>query len=271
MSKKFSVKDNPNKRARNDSSVHTGDLSKFNELLDSISNDESALHQAISLILNKDVYKNALTEVLVPEVTSLRTEVNDLKLRIDDMEQYTRRNCLKFSGIPENPKDNTDQLVLNVVNNLVLKEDEEKITIKDISRSHRVGKFNSHSHSRPRDIIVKFVSYRDRARIYGNKRNLKAYNNNPTKKTDPIYINEALTRTRSELFRKTRELVKLRKINSSWTYDGRIFCKLNGVSGKKVTISSAEDLERFHEDDDDEHEDNTQQQFLASTPITNNK
>lgn len=101
MSKKSSVKDNPNKRARNDSSVHTGDLSKFNELLDSISNDESALHQAISLILNKDVYKNALTEVLVPEVTSLRTEVNDLKLRIDDMEQYTRRNCLKFSGIPE--------------------------------------------------------------------------------------------------------------------------------------------------------------------------
>lgn len=155
-----------------------------------------------------------MTEVLVPEVTSLRTEVNDLKLRIDDIEQYTRRNCLKISGIPENSKDNTDQLVFNVVENLNLKENEEKITIKDISRSHLVGKFYSHPNSRPRDITVKFVSYRDRALIYGNKRNLKAYNNNPTKKTDPIYINEALTRPRSELFRKTRELVKLRNINS---------------------------------------------------------
>lgn len=38
-----SVKDNnPNKRARNDNSVHTGDLSKFNEPLDTISNDKSA-------------------------------------------------------------------------------------------------------------------------------------------------------------------------------------------------------------------------------------
>lgn len=119
------------------------------------------------------------------------------------MEQYTRRNCLKMSGIQENANDNTDQLVLNVVNNLVLKEIEEKITIKDISRSHRVGKFNAHSHRRPRDIIVKCVSYRDRARIDVNKGNLKAYNKKPTKKTHPFYINEALTQTRSESFRNT--------------------------------------------------------------------
>lgn len=151
MSRQPSLKDNnPNKRARNDSSVHTGDLSKLNGLLDSISNDESALHQAISLILNKGVFKNALTEVLVPEVTSLRTEVNDLKLKVDDMEQYTRRKCLKISGILENSNDNIDQLVFNVVNNSVLTENEEKIKIKDISRSHRVGKFNSYSHRRPR-------------------------------------------------------------------------------------------------------------------------
>lgn len=36
------------------------------------------------------------------------------------------------TGIPENSNDNTNQLVLNVVTNLVLKENEEKITIKDI-------------------------------------------------------------------------------------------------------------------------------------------
>lgn len=40
---------------------------------------------------------------------------------------------------------------------------------------------------------------------------------------------------------------------------------------KKIAISSAEDLESFHDDEDDEHDDNKQQQFLASTPITSNK
>lgn len=58
---------------------------------------------------------------------------------------------------------------------------------------------------RHRDIIVKFVTYRDRARVYGNKQSLKAYNKNPIKQTDSIYMNETLTC--SELFLKTRELV----------------------------------------------------------------
>ena len=260
---------NPNKRARNDSIILSGNLSKLNDLLDSISSDETSFKQAIALILNKDVFKNAIAGVLVPEVTALRKEVTTLKSKVDDMEQYTRRNCLKITGVPEERNDNTDVLVMNVINNLVLKENEEKIGIKDISRSHRVGKFRPQN--RPRDIIVKFVSYRDRARVYGNKRNLKAYNNNPTKKTDPIYINEALTQTRSELFRKTRELVKSRKLHSCWTYDGRIYAKLHGVHGRKIIISSVEDLDQFLDEEDDDPDKNQEQQFLASTPITDDK
>ena len=260
---------NPNKRARNDSTILSGNLSKLNDLLDSISSDETSFKQAIALILNKDVFKNAIAGVLVPEVTALRREVITLKSKVDDMEQYTRRNCLKITGVPEEPNDNTDVLVMNVINNFVLKEKEEKITIKDISRSHRVGK--SRPKNRPRDIIVKFVSYRDRALVYGNKRNLKAYNNNPTKKTDPIYINEALTQTRSELFRKTRELVKSRKLHSCWTFDGRIYAKLHGVHGRKIIISSVDDLDQFLDEEDDDPDKNQEQQFLASTPITDDK
>lgn len=142
------------------------------------------------------------------------------------------------------------------MNNLVLKEDEEKIIIKDIFRLYWVGKFNFYFYSRFRDIIVKFVSYRDWVCIYGNKRNLKVYNNNLIKKIDFIYINEVFIWIRLEFFCKIREFVKLWKINSFWIYDGCIFCKLNGVSGKKVIIFLVEDFECFYEDDDDEYEDN---------------
>ena len=51
---------NSNKRARNDSTILSGKLSKINDLLDSISSDETSFKQAIALILNKDVFKNAI-------------------------------------------------------------------------------------------------------------------------------------------------------------------------------------------------------------------
>lgn len=160
----------PLKRQRQNSSFNlSSDLSKLNDLLDSISSDENEFKQAISLILNKVNFKNALTGVFVSEVTSLRKELSDLHLRIDKMEQYPRRNCLKITGVHEEKNENTDTLVLNVINNLVLKENTEKISVKDISRSHRVGKYDPRR--RTRDILVKFISYRDRARVYGNKKN----------------------------------------------------------------------------------------------------
>ena len=121
---------NPNKRARNDSTILSGNLSKLNDLLDSISSDETSFKQAIALILNKDVFKNAIAGVLVPEVTALRKEVTTLKSKVDDMEQYTRRNCLKIIGVPEERNDNTDVLVMNVINNLVLKEKKKTIQSK---------------------------------------------------------------------------------------------------------------------------------------------
>lgn len=93
---------NPLKRQRQNSSFNmSSNLSKLNDLLDSISSDENEFKRAICLILNKDHFKNALAGVFVLEVTSLRKELSDLHLRIDEMEQYSRRNCLKITGIPE--------------------------------------------------------------------------------------------------------------------------------------------------------------------------
>lgn len=64
---------NPLKRQRQNSSFNmSSDLSKLNDLLDSISSDENEFKQAISLILNKENFKNALAGVFVTEVTQLR-------------------------------------------------------------------------------------------------------------------------------------------------------------------------------------------------------
>ncbi|XP_052704543.1 uncharacterized protein LOC128180457 [Crassostrea angulata] len=235
---------NPHKRLREDSSlVLPSDLSKLSDILDSLSSDENSIKQAVALILQKDNFKTAIAGILVPEIAGLRSEIEELSTRLDEMEQYSRRNCLKISGIPEEKNENTDTLVLNVFNNIMFKQKQDKIALESISRSHRVGR--PASGRGPRDIIVKFVSYRDRAKVYGSKKNLKGYNNNPSKQTARIFINEALTHKRAHLYSEARALVKQKKINSCWTFDGRVYVKLLGVNGKKMVINSPDDLESF--------------------------
>ena len=72
---------------------------------------------------------------------------------------------------------------------------------------------------------------------------------NPSKQTGPIFVNEALTSRRAEMYGKTRQLVKAKKLNSCWTYDGRIYVKLCGLRGKKMVIDSLEDLDKFEDDE----------------------
>jgi hypothetical protein len=97
--------------------------------------------------------------------------------------------------------------------------------------------------------------------VYGKKKNLKSYNHNPSKQTGSIFVNEALTPRRGELYGKVRQLVKRKKLNSCWTYDGRIYANTDSQRGSKIVINSLEDLERFQEEEDASIE-----QFMTSTP-----
>jgi hypothetical protein len=101
-----------------------------------------------------------------------------------------------------------------------------KLTPEDIDRTHRVGhpKRGAITTKGPRDIIVKFVSYRDRAWVFASKRNLKTFNANKDNGYR-IFVNEALTKRRSDILFAARKLVKERKLDSVWTYDGRIIAK----------------------------------------------
>jgi hypothetical protein len=221
--------------------VSKNDLSQLDLLLENISQDEETTKKAIEIILGKPSFKNFITEHISAEIIKLQTEVKSLNSRVDEMEQYSRRNCLKFSGIcEEGSRENTDEMVLNIVNRLVLSDHEQKIGLESIDRTHRVGR--QRKDGKPRDIIVKFCSYRIRALVYANKRNLKSHNKNPSSKSR-IFINEALTRQRSEIYNEARKLVREDSINSAWTYDGKIIVKLK--NDRKITITSDEEFKQL--------------------------
>lgn len=236
-----------NKRKKTDTSdVSNSDLSNFSRLIDSIGNDESLTEQAVDLLISNESFRNVISGKFNSVIDELKSEISDLKKRMDDMEQYSRRTCLKISGIRESGKiENTDQLALKVINELVLPNTGRNLTLGNIGRTHRIGKPSNQSSMndrRPRDIIVRFLSYRDRALVYTNKRNLKTHNSDPNNHYK-IYINEALTQQRAKLYKQTRDLFKDKKIASCWTSDGKILVKSH--DDRTVNIQNETDLEQF--------------------------
>jgi hypothetical protein len=148
-------------------------------------------------------------------VNHLQKNVNDLQhnltTKTDELEQYGRRNGIRIFGIVEGQEEKIDDIVINT-----LKIANPAVTIEKIGRCHRVGKKYAESRLKPRAIIVKFTSYRWKQEIMRNKKNFRGHD---------IFINDDLTKARSDLFYMTRCLKREGKIHSCWTWDGKIFVK----------------------------------------------
>lgn len=168
---------------------------------------------------------------LSEKVTLLSTKVEKLELDHDAAEQYSRRNCLRITGVPESEFESTDAIVMDIATRI-----DADITLSDIDRSHRVGQ--PAFWTTPKGIIVKFATYRARANFYRKRVSLKGNNDFPN-----VFINESLTATRSKIFKLTRKLVKDNKINQCWTYDGQVYLK--DKSDKKCAISKLSDLDQY--------------------------
>ena len=87
---------------------------------------------------------------------------------------------------------------------------DETIKSEDIDRSHRLDKPKPLKNDKPCPIIVKFVRYNTRNRIYRNKEKLKGTG---------ISVTESLTAKRINMLEKAREEHTL---NNVWSQDGKI-------------------------------------------------
>lgn len=106
--------------------INTNDeLENPNTVLDRLSDDDKSVRKAFEIILNKDSFKSIISESLLSKVTELERIVQEMKDRMEDLE-YSRQNCLKFSGILETKDEYCDQIILNAVNKLILVDDKRK-------------------------------------------------------------------------------------------------------------------------------------------------
>ena len=147
---------------------------------------------------------------------------------IDAQEQYSRWNCLRLFGCPEQEGENIDDVIFNIASDLL----KVNLQREDVERSNRVGakRKKQDGTSIPRGIIIKFKSYRKRREILASRPQLKG------KKMIPV---EDLTAKNQELLKHARDH---EKIMSAWSIDGRIIALLRGKNKVTKVIHGEEDL-----------------------------
>ncbi|KAK3920648.1 LINE-1 retrotransposable element ORF1 protein [Frankliniella fusca] len=168
------------------------------------------------------------------EVISLKEELKEkdeiiqelearLDSKVDELEQYGRRNNLRIFGVKEREGECTDDIVLTVASKMDVTFDRSVI-----DRSHRIGAKGSEN--RPRPIIVKFVSYAHRSQMFRAKKNLKGSN---------ITVREDLTRERLKVLKGAASAYGVKKV---WSIDGVIKVKV-GERSAPISVRNKQQLD----------------------------
>ena len=176
---------------------------------------------------------------LQEQLTNIGKTYSKDNLKLDDLEQYGRRQNLEFHGIPYKPNENTDYLIQQMAKKLNVKLDE-----KDISISHRLPTRHEQQEGeklKSPPIIVKFCCQKKRNEIYDKRKNVLQIKDFGIPEMTELFINENLTAYRKSLLFEARKLKKLHDYNYIWTKMGEVLIRKNSNS-KVLKITTNEDL-----------------------------
>ena len=205
---------------------------KFETTLTRLNTDLSGLRQDLS-----DLKQNYIK--LESELSVARQVNNKLKEHIVSLErqcwsnsQYSRRECLEITGIP----DKTDQKDLeNTALNIFRKLDVE-IDSSNIEDCHWLP------NKGPKRAIIKFSKRKDANRIRHCKKNLKGMDLTSLGISSPVFINDSLCQCYKMLWRKCKKLLTNKFVDSFWVSNGSIRLRVENKD-RPCVITHISDLE----------------------------
>ncbi|XP_041452966.1 uncharacterized protein LOC121406028 [Lytechinus variegatus] len=154
-------------------------------------------------------------ESMEKEISELRLEVQRNKVAVNRSERFSRRNNVRLVGIPEVPQGEREDPVTMVEEIL-----HSKFKVKTkVERAHRDGKKVD---GRPRHILLKFLSYREKIDVMRRARE--------TLKDETYFMTDDLTPTdleeKKKWIKQVQELyskgTKLRFYSGKWRQAGGI-------------------------------------------------
>lgn len=212
--------------------------------IESIRNDLNKRYDELKLLI---IEKNAIIESITTENAALKKEVSDLSSRLDNLDQYSRRNNLEIQGVTEKHNENLLDIFQQIGVNI-----ECPVSPSDVDVIHRVPFFNKDKKG-PRNIIVKLKSrlLKDNFLAY-SKALVKKNRNSGTKQVNinipnispKLYINEHLTNKNKFLLSKAKLFCRERNIDYIWVQDCKILARKNSTS-RIVHIQNEECLTKL--------------------------
>ena len=172
-------------------------LEKLNAKLDKLESDNKIVSNINSKLVNRTI---------------------SLERRIMHMEQYSRKECLELSGIPDSVTDNNlEEFTLKIFDAI-----DAPVCATNIESCHRLF-----SYQKPNKVIVKLSRRKDAENIMSNKNKLRTVDKETIGVNTPIYINESLCRANKVLWSKCRRLKNEKFLHAFWVTNGSIKLKVN--------------------------------------------
>ena len=194
---------------------------KFNSTVASIENLKSDFRRLESeLSISSSVNSN-----LCDRVTSLERPcwANN---------QYTRRECLEITGLPENTENgNLEDLTLKILNEI-----DVNIDSRNVEDCHCIKTQG------PKKVIIKFSRRKDANKVRPAKKKLKGNNLTSLGINKPIYVNDSLCTYYKKLCAKCKKLRDNQVIHAFCISNGSIKLKVS-ETGNVHTMTHDVDLE----------------------------
>lgn len=173
-----------------------------------------------------------MNQALKTELQATTKKLKDLSVAHNDLEQYSRKECVEIRGIPlpsGQSMEDTNEIALKVTHLI-----DVDIEDRDISISHRLRTSDSYKGkgNKSPPIIVKFVRRITKEKFYKARRKLSDLSTKDLgyQIDQRIFIAESLTPPKKELFKEAYQVKKDKQFKHIWTSSGKIFLCRNDSS-----------------------------------------
>ena len=232
---KEAIEDFKKARTSNKQTAHINEVTDLNiglcsviisNLIEKSESDKQELRDEIKSEIAK------ATEPLLNKIDKLEAENADLRFGIDSASQYSRRENLKFTGVPYEKDENLRDIVKHIHKHTTGNDLEDR----DISVVHRIGIPKSEQQTRnqaagsdqqekPSNIIVRYTVRDIKSKQYKERKEIR---DTPGCKYPNAAIYEDVTPLRSRMMYELRnrlDSANNKKWKFVWSRDGKIFVR----------------------------------------------
>ena len=169
------------------------------------------------------------------EISELRQELQQTADQVNELEQYSRKNSVNISGVPEMQGESVAQRVIDIARAAGV-----ELSPGELDVAHRIGRPRDGKH---RAIIARFVSFTARSKVYDKRRELRTATAAPgasltTGDLRGVYISDSLTKRNQETMYTARQMKKEGSVWAAWSDNGRMKVKLDKDGPTKIIAST---------------------------------